>query len=217
MVYEKYIEQFDKIGYFEDRIVIIPNFISKENLNLLNDFIQKYNKKGSILKENIDNYKVVEILTNTEKEIYNKVYQYYTEKYDVKFKDKAYIPTHLVNWNVSPGEPLPVHSDCERPDGSPAMHDGYYRYNLAVICYLNDDYSGGKIFFPKFNKEIKPNAGDLIMFPGRFRHGVTGVEKGDRYTMLTWFRFDVEDNILDKDLPYAGSALGVLFNNETGN
>jgi predicted 2-oxoglutarate/Fe(II)-dependent dioxygenase YbiX len=110
---------------------------------------------------------------------------------------------------------MPVHADCEGPDGLPAMHNGYYRYNLAAICYLNDDYVGGEIFFPQLNKKIKPNAGDLIMFPGRFRHGVTGVKSGDRHTMLSWFRFDIEDNVNYEDLPVSNDALGILFN-ETG-
>jgi predicted 2-oxoglutarate/Fe(II)-dependent dioxygenase YbiX len=96
------------------------------------------------------------------------------------------------------------------------MHNGYYQYNLAAICYLNDDYVGGEIFFPHVNKKIKPKAGDLVMFPGRFRHGVTGVTNGQRHTMLCWFKFNIEDNTKLEDLPYSHTALGILFNEETG-
>jgi hypothetical protein len=216
MVYEKYLEQFDKIGYSENRIVTISNFINKNSLALVNHWLKECRAEGGIDRNNIDNQEVINILIDSEKRIYDQICQHYAIPYNVDFDYKAYIPSHLIKWNLGYDKPMPVHSDCERPDGSPAMHDGYYKYNLAAICYLNDEYVGGKIFFPEFNKEIKPNAGDLIMFPGKFKHGVTGVISGDRHTMLTWFRFNVEDNIADEDLPYSGTALGVLFNNETG-
>jgi len=216
MIYQKYIEQFDKIGYSEDRVIIIPNFISKKDLKLVNTWLCESKAEGGIDRNNINNKVVVNILLDSEKRIYDQICKNYTDVYDVEFEQKALIPTHLIKWDLGYDNPLPVHADCERPDGLPAMHDGYYKYNLAAICYLNDNYVGGEIFFPQFNKTIKPNAGDLIMFPGRFRHGVTGVKSGDRHTMLSWFRFNVEDNTLDEDLPYAGTALGVLFNDETG-
>ena len=217
MIYEKYLEQFNKIGYAEDRVNLIPNFINSDQLHILNGFIKNSGMSGPINNQKISNQEVINILLDSQNRIYEKIYKYYTSTYGVIFDKNAIIPTHLVKWDVSPGEAMPVHSDCERPDGSPAMHDGYYKYNLAAICYLNDDYDGGEIFFPALNKKIKPTAGDLIMFPGKFRHGVTGVNNGDRHTMLTWFRFDIEDNTLDEDLPYSGTAIGVLFNEETGN
>jgi hypothetical protein len=215
MIYQKYIEQFDKIGYFEDRIVVVPNFISKKDLNLVNTWLSESKAEGGIDRNDIDNNIVVDILLDSENRIYDQIKNNYTVAYGVEFEEKALIPTHLIKWNLGHDVPMPVHADCEGPDGLPAMHNGYYRYNLAAICYLNDDYVGGEIFFPQLNKKIKPNAGDLIMFPGRFRHGVTGVKSGDRHTMLSWFRFDIEDNVNYEDLPVSNDALGILFN-ETG-
>ena len=215
MIYDKYVEQFDKIGYSEDRVVVVPNFLTKDKLNYITNWIKEYKTKGPIDRLDIDNQDVLNILKKSEKDIYSLICKNYTDKYDVKFDQNVLIPTHLVNWDLEQNSPLPVHADCEGPDGNPAMHNGYYRYNLAAICYLNEDYVGGEIFFPHINKKIKPSAGDLVMFPGKFRHGVTGVESGNRYTMLSWFRFDIEDNVNYEDLPYSNTAVGILFN-ETG-
>ena len=215
MIYQKYIEQFDKIGYLEDRIVTIPNFIDKEDLDLLNNYINESKEDGGIDRKNINSKTVVNILLNSEKRIYDQICKNYTNVYGVEFEEKVLIPTHLIKWNLGYDRPMPIHADCEGPDGLPAMHNGYYRYNLAAICYLNDNYVGGEIFFPQVNKTIKPNKGDLVMFPGRFKHGVTGVKSGERHTMLCWFRFNVEDNVNYDDLPFSEGALGVLFN-ETG-
>lgn len=59
---------------------------------------------------------------------------------------------------------------------------------IAVNLYLNDDYSGGEIYFPDYDLEIKPKSGQLIMFPGghEFKHGVRTVTSGSRYTMSSF-------------------------------
>lgn len=216
MVYEKYLEQFDKIGYSEDRINIIPNFIDKNTLEMINRWITKSEKTGAIERENIEDQWVIDFLIDTQERIYLEAHKRYTDVYNVEFEKEPFVLTHLIKWDLGLNSPMPVHADCEGPDGKPAMANAYYKYNLATICYLNDNYDGGEIFFPQFNKTIKPNAGDLIMFPGRFRHGVNGVKSGDRHTMLTWFRFDVEDNLKWEEIPVSKSALGVLFE-EIGN
>jgi hypothetical protein len=59
---------------------------------------------------------------------------------------------------------------------------------IAVNMYLNDDYSGGEIYFPDHDVSIKPKPGQLIMFPGghEFKHGVRTVTSGSRYTMASF-------------------------------
>ena len=36
---------------------------------------------------------------------------------------------------------------------------------LAIICYLNDDFDGGETQFPKFDVNIKPTTGGVLLFP----------------------------------------------------
>ena len=85
-----------------------------------------------------------------------------------------------------------LHADCETHDGQPAEAADFYKYNIAVLAYPNDDYIGGEITFPDYNFVVKPKAGDLIIFPGNsyYRHTVELVQKGTRYTMPSWYTFD---------------------------
>jgi len=51
----------------------------------------------------------------------------------------------------------------------------------TIICYLNDDYEGGEIYFKNKDVLIKPQAGSLIIFPGTEIHEVKPVISGERY------------------------------------
>lgn len=50
----------------------------------------------------------------------------------------------------------------------------------AMVAYVNDDYNGGEVFFSHFDISLKPDAGDLLVFPTteEWSHGVTEVEDG---------------------------------------
>lgn len=61
----------------------------------------------------------------------------------------------------------------------------------ASIIYLNDDYSGGELFFDNIGLTLKPKAGTLVLFPGteRFHHGVTPVGPGPiRYVVVGFIK-----------------------------
>lgn len=103
------------------------------------------------------------------------------------FKEKLYIDyTDAVHWPS--GMEMKPHSDNCWLDGSPNYTN--WRTHTAVL-YLNDDYEGGRTFFPEINYESTPKKGRVIIFPSgiEYLHGVTKVE-GDRYTLSTWFTPD---------------------------
>lgn len=61
----------------------------------------------------------------------------------------------------------------------------------AAVLYLNDDYSGGELFFPKLNLEVKPEPGSLVIFPGTelYEHGVRPVKEGPiRYVIPVFIK-----------------------------
>lgn len=61
----------------------------------------------------------------------------------------------------------------------------------AGILYINDDYTEGELFFPKFNFEIVPEPGTLMIFPGteQYEHGVRPVGPGPvRYNLPTFIK-----------------------------
>ena len=52
--------------------------------------------------------------------------------------------------------------------------------------FLTDNYEGGELTFPELGASIKPNKGDLVLFPGHCtNHGVNKVTKGTRVNILT--------------------------------
>lgn len=78
-----------------------------------------------------------------------------------------------------PGQHFAIHCD-----------DGFsYNCTVSSIAYLNDDYSGGELWFPFFDLAIKPSAGDVILFPSTFiyAHAAMPVHDGTKYSAVTMF------------------------------
>jgi len=94
---------------------------------------------------------------------------------------------HLVRWRE--GQSMEAHADNVHPDGSP---NAYPWRDFASVAYLNDDYDGGEIFFPRLGRSLKPKAGTLVAFTGGLEHfhGVTAVTRGTRYTLPAWHTHD---------------------------
>jgi predicted 2-oxoglutarate/Fe(II)-dependent dioxygenase YbiX len=59
---------------------------------------------------------------------------------------------------------------------------------VSLSYYINDDYEGGEIEFPRFNLKIKPKAKQLVVFPSNFiyNHQVHPVISGTRYVVVQW-------------------------------
>jgi hypothetical protein len=100
--------------------------------------------------------------------------------------------TELVRW--FPGDQMSVHSDNSWTEGNGLEdqvgvdHPTKYR-TYSAIFYINDDYDGGEIHFPKFDVEIKPKQGSLVIFPSDedYIHGVKEVKNLNRYTIAAWY------------------------------
>ena len=68
-------------------------------------------------------------------------------------------------------------------------YNGITRFGCVV--YLNDDFDGGEITYPRLQKSFKPNPGTLIIHDAHEPHLVEKVTNGNRY-MLTSFVFGTE-------------------------
>jgi hypothetical protein len=58
-----------------------------------------------------------------------------------------------------------------------------------MVYYANDDYEGGELEFIYFNNlKIKPNAGELLIFPSNylFVHKVNPITKGEKYAATSF-------------------------------
>jgi hypothetical protein len=68
-------------------------------------------------------------------------------------------------------------------------HQDFHR-RLSLVYYINDDYKGGEIVFPRFNITYKPNANELLLFPSTYvyNHSVSPVIEGTRYAVVSWLK-----------------------------
>ena len=84
--------------------------------------------------------------------------------------------TQLIRY-IAGGHYIP-HSDAD---------DGEYasRY-FTVLCYLNENFTGGKTCFPSLGYSAQPAAGRAIVFPSRFLHSAEPVLAGEKLVFLTW-------------------------------
>jgi len=68
-------------------------------------------------------------------------------------------------------------------------HPSYHR-RVSTVYYLNENYTGGEINFPRFGVTLKPKANQMIVFPSTYvyNHSVSPVIEGERYAVVSWLR-----------------------------
>lgn len=123
------------------------------------------------------------------------------DRFDVKVKVEQFL---LNRWRV--GREQLAHIDYYLEDennnseyeekygtNNPHFEDFKKKFqtkHFSTIIYLNDDFSGGELYFPQHDVEdIKPETNMAIFFKGdtHHMHGVKKVEEGIRYTIsLFW-------------------------------
>ena len=92
-------------------------------------------------------------------------------------KDKVIVTKAFGSW-WQPGQSGSPHIDA-------IEKEPFIEY--STVIYLNDDYEGGEIYFPKQNFEHRPKSLSAIFFPGNkyeYLHGVKEITKGNRFTAL---------------------------------
>jgi hypothetical protein len=77
------------------------------------------------------------------------------------------------------------------------MPSNNVRYGM--VCYLNDNYTGGEVYYPDLGIEIKPKLRSLVIHKGDIRHGVKEVLSGsDRYFLTTFAQADDSNEVVLK-------------------
>jgi hypothetical protein len=71
----------------------------------------------------------------------------------------------------------------------------------GCIWYLTDDFEGGELYYPEFNVDYKPVAGELIIHPGtrEYSHGIRTVLGNPRITVAS---FCVREDDLENNFDY---------------
>ena len=190
-------------GYFgssSSNIVEIENFMTKEELQKISDFARSisewdhtethYDSEGTVIyeseywKDRVATQNTIEkqdpticpIIT----EIVNRLKIIVNDFFQV---NALQTPPAIVRW--LPGQFQHPHADKELHEGDNAgKPNDFPYYDLAGLFYLNDDYEGGELYFPKQGIQFKPKAGAAYFFPGdlNYIHGVTKITSGIRYT-----------------------------------
>ena len=93
----------------------------------------------------------------------------------------------LVRWRT--GMFMDPHADRASPDGG---YHGFPHRDFGSIVYINDDYEGGELYFPRLDLVVKPTLGLLVAFTGGWHHehAVLKVRSKDRLTMSAFYSFD---------------------------
>jgi len=187
-------------GNSSDNIVELENFMEKNELKTLSKFAKTlntwdktethYNENGTVIyeaeywKDRVATeqtlLKVDPSIPKTIRKMMKRLMPVIEDHFNVKIEPTS--PT-IVKW--LPGQYQHPHADKELHEGPDAgTPNDFPYYDLASLFYLNDDYTGGELYFPKQNIQFKPKPGAAYFFPGdmNYIHGVTEVKKGIRYT-----------------------------------
>lgn len=80
------------------------------------------------------------------------------------------------------GEHFDIHSD----------HGFSYTCTVSTVAYLNENYEGGELWFNHLDQKIKPETGDIVVFPSTFiySHASLPVESGIKYSAVTMFDYN---------------------------
>lgn len=64
---------------------------------------------------------------------------------------------------------------------------GFSRRCLSCLLYLNHDYDGGELHFPRLDFSLRPRRGQLVIFPSEYLHAVFPIVSGVRYCFVAFF------------------------------
>lgn len=103
--------------------------------------------------------------------------------------DKEVSPTSIHAQRWQKGASANPHSDNTDSNGNLIEELSNLKY--VGILYLNDDYSGGELYFPDHQIEIKPSPGSMYIFSGGTDnvHGVKEITGGTRYSIVSFWTF----------------------------
>lgn len=190
----------------DNKVFIIENFIDQDTCNFIIDGINGYavddpKRNGFKIALNLNTAAALNLIENcplfppsddieysmaTDKinniiiKIINTISDFYKINYTLKT---------LAYTTMGPGTSNRVHADNKYVSENDEIKDRTSETeDRSVLLYLNDNYSGGEIYFPKLNFEIKPKPGTLIFFEGNEDtvHGVKEVKEGHRINLISF-------------------------------
>jgi predicted 2-oxoglutarate/Fe(II)-dependent dioxygenase YbiX len=102
----------------------------------------------------------------------------------------AFGPIIKKTWRANPGRYGGTHIVRYQTGGFYVSHadaglDLNDRY-FTILCYLNDEFTGGHTSFPTLGFSVTPRKGKAIMFPSTYVHRAEPVIEGTKYILVSW-------------------------------
>jgi hypothetical protein len=186
-------------------IVLYENFITAEQSKKIIEVLDSAAKNGSLSWTPISFYESYSstlpsddneeiIKSGLDGDIFSKIKQGIIEAvasvHELDPKTISQVGYHTQKWE--PGAYARLHSDNTDAEGNSGA---FTRSRYAAFLYLNDDFSGGLLKFPKQGIELLPKVGMLAAFDGGFEnmHEVSIIESGVRYTIGSFWDDREED------------------------
>lgn len=87
-----------------------------------------------------------------------------------------------------PGGRYITHADADAWDREKRQWERVVDRDVSLLIYLDDDYEGGELYFPRFDFRLRPRAGMLVLFPSdaRYAHCAEPVTRGERHVIVSW-------------------------------
>jgi hypothetical protein len=168
---------------------IEKDFISKEDLLLVNDYINtiSFNTKEDHVPLHNDLFQnnnigfdlhtrgemqkeILDVFSKFSEGFYNKVQSLEKNDYHPPMFSKHYIARYKA------GSSVEQHFDMSKPEGT-----------YKSIIFWNNDFDGGELSFPELKFSIKPEPGDLVFFDngsGISHVGIIVSDKGKPLVMI---------------------------------
>lgn len=184
-----------------DDIFIIKDFISKDTATFLINSIQPYlvetprhNIFGGPMGEQLINPDSVSDYKDSPNyniaiDIYNSlifsIKDIVSEKFTEQHKVKSYFFSCMKEGSLND---MHMDNHYEDENGAIRIREKYIS-NKSGLLYLNDDYKGGELVFPKQDISMNPKTGSLIFFEGDYKkpHAVNKVISGSRHCLILFF------------------------------
>ena len=135
----------------------------------------------------LGNVKDVSLVNNVKELFFTNLNNMFFENFDPIEKD--YMVTYGIfsEWHDSYG--ILKYGEGQQFTNHIDDHPSYHR-RVSTVYYLNNNYTGGEINFPRFNITFKPKANQMIVFPSTYvyNHSVSPVTEGERYAVVSWMR-----------------------------
>ena len=153
---------------YKNKVWIVDNFLSKKECKIFINFF----KKNENLMFNWFDTKVINLDLDQ-------------DFLEIKKRYDSIMPNIVIHWWQVVKWPENAKQDLHV---DVVQHDPHKKPPLTSITYLNDDYEGGQTMFED-GCRFSPKTGRLLVFDGQhYKHGVTKVTKGIRYTVPCWYK-----------------------------